>query len=208
MRRLKDFLTKSVAGCLVSVALSAAFALPANAIDARKTQRDLLPVKAAVSAPSGASGLCAQYAWACARSGKVQQIDLNAIAVAQKINSAANRKVRPVSDQAQWSSAERWSLPTARGGDCEDYVLYKKMLLVQAGFAPEQLLIATVLDRQRRSHAVLVLRTGTQDLVLDNMTGRIKSWRDTGYTFLRLQDPTQPNRWVSVFAGGVLAKVS
>jgi len=208
MRRLKDILTKSVPGSLLAVAIFASFANPAHAIDARKTLQDMLPTKASVSAPAGASGLCAQYDWACARTGKTRTVDLAAMAVAQQINTAANRKVRPVSDQSQWRIAERWSLPTARGGDCEDYALYKKMMLIQAGFSPDQLLIATVLDRQRRSHAVLILRTGTQDLVLDNMTGRIKHWRDTGYTFLRLQDPTAPNRWVGVFAGGMLAKVS
>lgn len=208
MRRMKDIITKAVPGTLLALAIFASFALPANAIDARKAQRDLMPTKAVVSAPAGASGLCAQYSWACARTGKLRPIDLSAIATAQKINSAANRQVRPISDQAQYATAERWSLPTGRGGDCEDYALYKKMMLIQAGFAPEQLLIAAVLDRQNRSHAVLILRTGTQDLVLDNLTGRIKSWRDTGYTFLRLQDPTQPNRWVSVFAGGIMAKVS
>lgn len=208
MRRMKAILSKAVPGSLLSLAIFASFANPAHAIDARKTLADLLPTKTSVSAPAGASSLCSQYDWACARTGKTQAIDLAAIAVAQKINTAANRKVRPVSDVAQWSIAERWTLPTARGGDCEDYALLKKMMLIQAGFSPDQLLIATVLDRQRRSHAVLVLRTGTQDLVLDNMTGRIKHWRDTGYTFLRLQDPRQPNRWVGVFAGGMLAKVS
>lgn len=208
MRRMKDLLPKAVAGSLLSLAVFASFAHPANAIDAKKTLRDMLPTKTSVSAPSGASGLCTQYGWACARTGKTHQIDLAAMAVAQKINTAANRKVRPVSDRAQWSIAERWSLPTARGGDCEDYAMLKKMMLIQAGFSPDQLLIATVLDRQRRSHAVLILRTGTQDLVLDNMTGRIKHWRETGYTFLRLQDPARPDRWVGVFAGGVLAKVS
>ncbi|AWB50010.1 hypothetical protein HYN69_17220 [Gemmobacter aquarius] len=208
MRRMKDFVPKVVAGSVLSLAIFASFAHPANAIDAKKTLRDMLPTKTSVSAPAGASGLCTRYDWACARTGKTRPIDLAAMAVAQKINTVANRKVRPVSDQAQWSIAERWSLPTARGGDCEDYAMLKKMMLIQAGFSPDQLLIATVLDRQRRSHAVLILRTGTQDLVLDNMTGRIKHWRDTGYTFLRLQDPRRPDRWVGVFAGGVLAKIS
>lgn len=207
MRRLKETLANAVPGTLLCLAIILSFAQPAHAIDARKS-KDLLPLKASVSAPAGASGLCAQYSWACARTGKMQVIDLAAMEVVQKVNTAANRKIRPISDQSQWSTSERWSLPTNRGGDCEDYALYKKMMLVQAGFSPDQLLIATVLDRQNRSHAVLVLRTGAQDLVLDNLTGRIKHWRDTGYTFLRLQDPKHPNRWVAVFAGGMMDKIS
>jgi predicted transglutaminase-like cysteine proteinase len=60
------------------------------------------------------------------------------------------------------------------------------------------------LDRKRQSHAVLVLRTGTQDLVLDNLTNKIVPWNKTGYTFLRLQNPKQPSGWVSVLAGGIM----
>jgi predicted transglutaminase-like cysteine proteinase len=206
MRKFRTFTT--ALRTMLSVGLLVTLALPAHAIDARKLHRDLLPVKATVSAPSGASGLCRQYAWACARTGRVTTIDAAALAIVQKVNQRANQKVRPVSDQRQWSIAEKWSLPTNRGGDCEDFAIYKKKMLIEAGFSPDQLLIATVLDRQNRSHAVLVLRTGTQDLVLDNLTGRIKPWRDTGYTFLRLQDPRQPNRWVAVFAGGIMDRLS
>ncbi len=91
----------------------------------------------------------------------------------------------------------------AARGDCEDYALYKKRELIRLGIPPEQLLIAAVLDKQRRIHAVLVVRTGSQDLVLDNLTSRIVPWNRTGYTFLRLQDPDQPSRWVAVYAGGM-----
>lgn len=193
---------------LLPVAVLLSFVMPAHAIDARKLHRDLIPVKATVSAPPGAANLCRTYDWACARTGQMQRLDVNALKVVQQVNQSANRTVRPISDQRQWSVAERWSLPTSRGGDCEDYVLYKKLRLIEAGVSPDQLLIATVLDRQNRSHAVLVLRTGSQDLVLDNMTGRIKPWRETGYTFLRLQDPRQPSRWVAVFAGGMMDRIS
>lgn len=206
MRHIKRF-GSAVRG-LLSAAVLLSIALPANAIDARKLHRDLLPVKASVSAPPGAANLCRQYDWACATTGRTRAIDVNALKLIQQINQQANRKIRPISDQNQWSVAERWSLPTNRGGDCEDYALYKKMRLIEAGFSPDQLLIATVLDRQNRSHAVLVLRTGAQDLVLDNLTGRIKAWRDTGYTFLRLQDPHAPGRWVAVFAGGMMDRIS
>lgn len=125
--------------------------------------------------------------------------------VVHAVNLRANRNIRPISDVAQYRVAERWALPTARGGDCEDYALFKKRELIRAGIPPDQLFVATVLDRKRQSHAVLVLRTGSQDLVLDNLTDRILPWKRTGYTFLRLQDPGQPTGWVSVLAGGLMA---
>lgn len=192
-----------IAWLAIAAAISAA--PPALAIDARRPDAGaMVPIRDAAAAPAGAGHLCAQYDWACASTGRRMAIDASAIEVARAINSRANRTVRSISDMQQYRVAERWALPTARGGDCEDYAIYKKLELIKAGFPPEQLLIATVLDRKRQSHAVLVLRTGTQDLVLDNLTSRIVPWNKTGYTFLRMQDPRQPTRWVSVLAGGIM----
>jgi predicted transglutaminase-like cysteine proteinase len=177
---------------------------PALSIDARRPDAGLIPIRAAAGAPSGAAHLCTTYDWACARTGQRMLIGQNALEVISAINLRANRSIRSISDMQQYRVAERWALPTARGGDCEDYAIYKKAALIKAGFPPDQLLIATVLDRKRQSHAVLVVRTGTQDLILDNLTNRIVTWDKTGYTFLRLQDPQQPSRWVSVMAGGIM----
>lgn len=189
-------------------AMMIGFASPSHAIDARRPDAGLLPTKVVVSAPQGASNLCVAYEWACAKGGRGVSIDKAALDLVNQINRKANRAVRAISDQSQYRIAERWALPTRRGGDCEDYALYKKLELIKAGFSPDQLLIATVLDRKGGSHAVLVLRTGKQDLVLDNLTSAIKPWQKTGYTFLRLQNPANPRQWVSVFAGGMFDKVS
>lgn len=177
--------------------------MPALSIDARKPLNAQLPTRNTVMAPPGAQGLCASYDWACAKSGKLMLLGETTLETVRRVNARANRTIRPVSDMAQYRLAERWALPTARGGDCEDYALFKKQELIRAGIPPEQLLLAAVLDRKRQFHAVLVLRTGTQDLVLDNLTNRIVPWHKTGYTFLRVQDPQSPSRWVSVYAGGM-----
>ena len=80
--------------------------------------------------------------------------------VAKAVNTSVNRSTRAVSDLRQYGDEEVWALPTSLGGDCEDIALLKKRELIKRGIAPERLLIATVLDRNRGSHAVLVLRTG------------------------------------------------
>lgn len=178
--------------------------MPALSIDAQRASATLIPIRKVTAPPPGANGLCATYDWACAKLGQSLLMGESSLQVLRSVNAKANRAIRPVTDLQQYRIAERWALPTKRGGDCEDYALYKKQALIAAGFPPEQLLIAAVLDRKRQSHAVLVVRTGTQDLVLDNMHNRILPWNKTGYTFLRIQDPRQPNRWVSVFAGGML----
>lgn len=164
---------------------------------------DFLVARQAIAAPAGAGGICARYDWACARGNGLKMSDAAAMKVARTVNSSVNRKTRPVSDLAQYGVEENWTLPSARGGDCEDLVLMKKKVMIAQGVAPERLLIATVLDRKRGSHAVLVMRTAGGDYVLDSLTGSIKPWRATGYSFLKMQDPSSPSHWNAIFAGGI-----
>ncbi len=165
---------------------------------------DLVISTKAVSAPAGFRGVCDRYAWACDRSSAATVRDASdKLALANKINRAVNRQVREISDQRQYKTREYWALPTRRGGDCEDFALLKKRELQRAGIAPDRLLIATVLDRKRRAHAVLVLRTEAGDYVLDNLTSRIKPWNKTGYSFLRMQDPSVASGWTAVMRGGI-----
>lgn len=181
---------------IATAAAICAFAGAAMAIDGAGPDA-FLPVKQAAPAPAGASAICHAYDWACA-SGVMTPAGADVLKVAAKVNSAANAATRPISDQRQFSVAERWSLPTARGGDCEDYALLKKQQLIAAGVAPNRLLIAVVLDRKKAPHAVLVLRSDMGDFVLDNLTKRILPWQKTGYAFLRMQDPRDPSGWVAV----------
>ncbi|MGL4281960.1 MAG: transglutaminase-like cysteine peptidase [Albidovulum sp.] len=164
---------------------------------------DFLIARQAIDAPAGAGGICTRYEWACARGNGLKMSDTDAIKMARIVNGTVNRGIRPISDRAQYGVEENWTLPSSRGGDCEDLVLMKKKALIAKGMAPERLMIATVLDRNRGSHAVLVLRTAAGDYVLDTLVSTIKPWRATGYSFLRMQDPKAPSRWNAIFAGGI-----
>lgn len=195
-------ISKVRAAFALAAALTLASAVPSHAIDAR----GLLQARAAATPPAGASNLCATYDWACARSATARvAFPADALKVLQQVNGFANRAIRPLSDVQQYAVAERWALPTRRGGDCEDYALFKKRALIEAGFPPERLLLASVLDRRMQPHAVLVVRMGPQDLVLDNITSRILPWEKTGYTFLRMQNPRSPDRWIALLTGGALS---
>lgn len=149
--------------------------------------------------PTGAQSLCNQYTWACANKRSGTKPKLQEMNLVKKINLRVNSSTREVADQLQYKTRERWALPTSRGGDCEDFALLKKRDLIRAGIHPNKLLLATVLDTQRRAHAVLVYRSKQGDLVLDNLTNRIKPWSATRYLFLRMQDPKRPSRWVGVY---------
>lgn len=163
---------------------------------------DYIAPRKPIAAPQGFAGVCERYSWACARSGS-KRLTADFLGLADGVNRKINARVRQVSDRSQYGREEVWALPTGRGGDCEDFALLKKRELIQMGVPANRLLIATVLDRNRSPHAVLVVRTAAGDYVLDNLTNRIRGWRQTGYTFLRMQNPSSPGHWDAIFAGGI-----
>jgi predicted transglutaminase-like cysteine proteinase len=182
-----------------ALAALTSFATPTEGV---ASGSDFLKSRGLGVAPPGAQRLCSTYSWACARGTSGGTVTQGQMQVVRAVNSQINRSTRAIEDSQQYGEAERWAIPTSRGGDCEDYALAKKRALISKGIDPQRLLIATVLDRNRRPHAVLVVRTENGDMVLDNVTNSIRSWQDTRYVFLRMQDPSRPSRWVNVFAGG------
>lgn len=189
---------------LTIIAAGVSYTAPAHAAEG-----GTLTPRKAIAAPDGFGDVCSRYDWACAAGRKDRVDGSDLLALARGINRAINTRYRQITDRSQYGAEEVWSLPTAsRGGDCEDFVLAKKQSLIAAGVAPGRLLIATVLDRRRALHAVLVLRTDAGDYVLDNLNNSVKSWQETGYSFLRMQNPEAPHRWNAVFAGGVFNRAS
>ncbi|MCG7518244.1 transglutaminase-like cysteine peptidase [Ruegeria sp. Ofav3-42] len=193
---LGRFVTNS--GRAVGIAafvFGAAFA--GSRVDA--SEGNFIRAVAASPPPSGAQQLCRQYAWACSSKASVQMTSQQEMQIIQRVNRHVNATTQAITDQSQYRTRERWALPTSRGGDCEDFALLKKRDLIRAGVDPSKLLIATVLDTRRNAHAVLVYRSAGGDLVLDNLTNRIKPWSATRYLFLRMQDPKKPSNWVGVY---------
>ncbi|TMV09162.1 hypothetical protein FGK63_05140 [Ruegeria sediminis] len=153
---------------------------------------------AATPPPTGAKSLCVNYSWACASSRSNSLPREQELRIVNAVNKRVNRSTRAVTDESQYRKKDKWALPTRRGGDCEDFALLKKRELMQMGLDPSKLLLATVLDTDRNSHAVLVYRSSYGDLVLDNLTNKIKPWKATRYLFLRMQNPNRPGSWVGV----------
>ena len=88
-------------------------------------------------------------------------------------------------DQEHWGEIERWGFPDDGYGDCEDFQLLKRKLLVEAGLPRRALRMTVVLDAAGAGHAVLTLRTTRDDLVLDNQTDAVLPWQETGYRFVQ-----------------------
>lgn len=160
------------------------------------------------SAPRNFDNLCQQYKWLCATTGRNHLLGFESLSVIRIINTRVNHSTPEISDMEQYGVEDFWALPTLRGGDCEDIAMLKKKQLVALGFAPETLSIAAVLTRDGQNHAVLIARMSFGDYAIDNLTDRILLWSDTGYTYLRVQNFENPEKWDAVFEGGALAKAT
>jgi len=114
------------------------------------------------------------------------------------VNRWVNNTIQPVTDLEHWGVVERWSYPDDGKGDCEDYVLLKRRMLIQAGWPREALLITVVRDKKDEGHAVLTVKTDKGDFVLDNQAEEILHWIDTGYRFVKRQSQSNPNIWVEL----------
>ncbi len=113
------------------------------------------------------------------------------------INNHVNAAIEPVTDMELYGVAEHWTYPVDKG-DCEDYVLLKRKLLIERGWSAASLLITVVRDERGDGHAVLTAVTSEGDLVLDNQHAEIRAWSDTPYQYLKRQSKTDPSRWVSL----------
>jgi predicted transglutaminase-like cysteine proteinase len=115
-----------------------------------------------------------------------------------RVNKRVNETIRPITDLEHWGVVERWNYPDDGYGDCEDYVLLKRRLLMQAGWPRQALLITVVRDKRGDGHAVLTVKTDKGEFILDNQNGEIVTWAETGYRFIKRQSQSDPNVWVSL----------
>ncbi len=116
----------------------------------------------------------------------------------QRINLWVNTHVKPMTDMDHWGVVERWNYPDDGYGDCEDYALEKRKLLMQAGWPREALLMTVVRDHNGNGHAVLTVKSDRGEYILDNQENEIVAWNKTGYRFVKRQSQSDPNVWVSL----------
>ena len=115
-----------------------------------------------------------------------------------RVNRWVNENVKPMTDQDHWGVIEKWSYPTDGYGDCEDYVLLKRKMLMDAGWPREALLITVVRDKKGEGHAVLTVKSDKGEFILDNQNEDVLAWTETGYRFVKRQSQADANVWVSL----------
>ena len=113
------------------------------------------------------------------------------------INRKVNAAVQPATDREIYGLEEHWTFPQLMG-DCEDYVVLKRRLLMNSGWSASALLITVVLDENGEGHAVLTARTAQGDFVLDNKAETVKLWSQTPYRFVMRQSFINPMVWMSL----------
>ncbi len=118
----------------------------------------------------------------------------------EAINSYVNGSLREVSDYEQHGQEDVWTVP-GQQGDCEDFALLKRKLLIARGWPSSALLLTVAATSSGEGHAVLTVVTDRGDYVLDNKTSRIRLWTDTGYMFFTRQSASDPRHWVAVRGG-------
>jgi predicted transglutaminase-like cysteine proteinase len=68
------------------------------------------------------------------------------------------------------------------------------------GVPAKALRLAVVKTPSGIGHLVLVVATSKGDVVLDNLTGAILPWQQTGYQWLKIQSASDARFWYSVKA--------
>jgi len=115
-----------------------------------------------------------------------------------RINKWVNENVKPMTDMDHWGVIEKWSYPDDGYGDCEDYALLKRRLLVEAGWPREALLMTVVRENNGNGHAVLTVKTDKGEFILDNQEEKVLLWSETNYRYVKRQSQADPNRWVAL----------
>ncbi len=150
--------------------------------------------------PIGYVTFCQDHQVDCRYAGPfadLVQLTPDKVAELEQVNGHVNETISPVTDLALYGKVEVWAYPKDKG-DCEDYVLLKRRILIERGWPESTLLITVVRDENNEGHAVLTVRTDAGDLILDNKRPAIVHWNETPYTFIKRQSERNPLVWISL----------
>ena len=179
--------------CFTSSAMSQSYAsLPTDALPAR-VQGEARPLKA--------------WLEFCRRSPEECAVDVSEPTTVTltprvwstilSVNRSVNTRIRAITDDDHWGVADRWDIPTDGMGDCEDFQLLKRKLLVEEGLPRRAMRMTVVIDDKGDGHALLTIMTNRGDIVLDNKTNAVLPWFETGYVFVKRESQDRVG-WVSL----------
>lgn len=163
-----------------------------------------MPVGYETSQPIGHHQFCIDRPAECAvRSSNIAPVALTEALWVEllHVNNVVNDAIAPATDEEMYGVPEAWVYPALQG-DCEDYVLLKRRILHEQGWALSALLITVVIRPDGQGHAVLTVRTDRGDFVLDNLHPEVRLWSEAPYQFIKRQSDRHTGRWVAIETGG------
>ena len=159
-----------------------------------------VPAPAAQDTPQAAPQLTADAGTAPNDYQRIA-MDTHTARLIREVNDQVNSIMRGASDMEVYHVADYWNAPPlVRGvrGDCEDFALEKRRLLIENGIPAAAISIAIVKTRMDEDHAVLIVSTWQGDYVLDNLQYDVRPWRKANYTWISRQGPGDDLTWVSL----------
>lgn len=186
-------------GWIIAVFVLVVMPCGAAMADDHPVNERFLTVYGPTHAPIGYRAFCDRHRLDCVLPTRKARMHLTAKRWddLETINLIVNRTIKPVSDQDLYGSVEVWTYPS-NAGDCEDYVLLKRQMLMKRGWPASALLITVVRDESGGGHAVLMVRTTSGDLVLDNRLDDVVAWHALPYDFIKRQSSVNPMAWVAL----------
>jgi predicted transglutaminase-like cysteine proteinase len=193
--RIKNFLAPGVISTGYAVMLFTVLFAVLSQISSAEAQQSMVPPVEPSLSIDGLSEPTAAWLEFCGRlpdecetdatEASVVELDEHKWRTIVTVNEAVNANIAPLTDLAHWGAMDHWDYPNDGFGDCEDYQLLKRKLLVEAGFPRRALRMTVVLDEERAGHAVLMVRTDHGEFILDNKREIVLPWLQTGYIFVK-----------------------
>lgn len=110
--------------------------------------------------------------------------------VQRKVNASITSRPEPPGRDLWRADAET--------GDCEDYALAKRALLLAAGLPAGAVRLATATSPWGELHAVLTVDTDRGTLVLDNLQQEVVPFRALRYTWHRVESARGDLAWLEL----------
>ncbi len=178
----------------------AVLADPAKSLRPQDNANSFMRIYGPTLPPYGFVRFCESMPGEC-RQGPLEETRFNATPARMRqldeLNRYVNKVIEPATDMEIYGETERWAIPTTRG-DCEDYALLKRKLLIERGWPASSLLMTVVRDEKGEGHAILTARVAQGDFILDNKHDDIRIWHKVRYSFVMRQSYIDPRVWVSL----------
>jgi len=119
------------------------------------------------------------------------------IELIRRVNNNVNQAIAPRDKNYEKNLKDGWTIaPSA--GDCNDYAVTKRHMLLKNGFPSSALLLSVIKTPSGVGHLVLIVATTRQDVVMDNLTDAVLPWQETNYRWLKIQSAIDPRNWNQV----------